>query len=61
MTGTVRIIERHAPEQYTHIECEHCKSLCHSHSGLGCDVPDAPWPCQDVRDAAMAAGLLDKP
>jgi hypothetical protein len=52
-------LDRHAPRRaydyeadVTH-QCEYCASLCHSHSGLGCDSPDAPWPCDDfLSDAA---------
>jgi hypothetical protein len=28
--------------------CDHCHDLCHSRSGLGCDSPDAPYPCETV-------------
>lgn len=30
--------------------CEHCASLCHSFSGMGCDEPtDGSWPCKTAR------------
>lgn len=34
--------------------CEYCADLCHSRSGLGCDDPDAPYPCDTVR---LLAGI----
>ena len=33
--------------------CAYCESLCHSHSGIMCDNPDAPWPCPTVRLLAL--------
>jgi hypothetical protein len=39
--------------------CEECESLCHSYSGLGCESPDAPWPCPEVaglRSVYMTTG-----
>lgn len=30
--------------------CEHCYSLCHSETGLGCEVDgDARYPCDTIR------------
>lgn len=32
------------------VQCDHCKGLCHSDSGLHCDEPyDAPWPCPTIQ------------
>lgn len=32
------------------VQCDRCRSLCHSGSGLHCDEPyDAPWPCDTVK------------
>lgn len=50
-----RVRALHAPVvawtgQLTYVaQCGHCASLCHSRSGLGCDSPDAPWPCDTIR------------
>lgn len=38
------------------LQCEHCAGLCHSYSGIGCDVPDAEYPCDTVRVIAEAYG-----
>lgn len=55
------ILDLHAPQPtgyvdgvYYHgeagqLQCEHCAEQCHSHSGVSCDMPDAPWPCPTVR------------
>jgi hypothetical protein len=31
--------------------------MCHSRSGLGCDDPEAPYPCPDILDVAAALGV----
>ena len=60
----LRRLERHAPRvepasRYRPeiVECEHCASLCHSRSGLGCETPDAPWPCDEIADLAASLGM----
>ncbi|MCW2768535.1 MAG: hypothetical protein JWO11_4494 [Nocardioides sp.] len=40
-------------------QCEHCASLCHSRSGLACESPDAPYPCETVRLVALPFGERD--
>lgn len=50
-----KIVERHKPVRSWSggaLQCEHCADLCHSRSGLGCEDPDAPYPCPDIRDLA---------
>lgn len=38
--------------------CDHCASLCHSRSGLGCDEPrDGAYPCEDIRTIAEQLGV----
>lgn len=52
------VLNLHAPRQYsdgTQLQCGHCADNCHSFSGLGCDSPDARWPCSTVR--AVTSGL----
>ena len=56
-----RILDLHAPEpsnyvdgQYvpgepTGFQCGYCAGLCHSTSGIMCNSPDAPYPCETVR------------
>jgi hypothetical protein len=65
-----RILELHEPipSQYVggryvgrpgDLQCSFCASLCHSSSGLRCEDPDAPWPCETVNLLAQAyAGQL---
>jgi hypothetical protein len=60
-----RILDLHSPQAtgyvdgvYMHgetgeLQCEHCAEQCHSRSGLGCEQPDAPWPCPTVRLVAQ--------
>jgi hypothetical protein len=40
---------RYVPGEPTGLQCGHCAELCHSRSGLGCDSPDAPYPCETVQ------------
>lgn len=40
-------------------QCGYCADLCHSRSGLGCDSPDAPYPCDTVR--LLAQPYADRP
>lgn len=60
-----RMLELHAPVasgsyiQPGPLQCEHCADQCHSRSGLGCDSPDAPWPCDTVR--LLALPYADRP
>lgn len=57
-----RILDLHAPVPTFHHDqpqCEYCASLCHSRSGLGCDSPDAPYPCDTVR--LLALPYADRP
>lgn len=44
------ILDLHAPyvNRQGDVQCGHCMELCHSRSGLGCDDPDAPYPCETV-------------
>lgn len=52
------VLERHVPSgSQRPVQCEFCAWLCHSRSGLGCDDPDAPYPCDEVRDLAAAYGI----
>lgn len=48
------VLERHAPvlDELDRLVCDGCEELCHSRSGLGCDSPDAPYPCAEVRSLA---------
>ena len=45
------IIDLHAPvaDGEGRLQCQHCSGLCHSRSGLSCDDPDAPFPCETIR------------
>jgi hypothetical protein len=56
-----RILELHAPfvDYQGRTICEHCANLCHSRSGLGCDDPDAPYPCDTVRLVALSLAERD--
>jgi len=66
-----QIIELHSPEPSHYVngrfifdepgtpQCEYCASLCHSRSGLSCDDPDAPYPCDTVR--LLALPYADRP
>ncbi len=51
-----RILELHAPcvDGRDRAVCEYCSSLCHSRTGLMCDDPDAPYPCDTLRLLAIA-------
>jgi hypothetical protein len=44
------ILDLHTPymNRKGDVQCDHCMQLCHSESGLGCDDPDAPYPCETV-------------
>lgn len=58
--GYRRVLTRHEPvDAYPSgaVKCEYCASLCHSLSGLQCDNPDAPWPCDDIRDLAYSLNI----
>ena len=49
-----RVRELHKPIQYDMdseiMICQECKSLCHSYSGLGCEIPtDAQYPCWTIK------------
>jgi hypothetical protein len=50
------ILDLHSPftHPYDGLVCDYCNSLCHSRSGLMCDSPDAPYPCDTVRLLASA-------
>jgi hypothetical protein len=53
-----RLLDLHEPYQALYgvakvPQCSHCSELCHSRSGLGCDNPDAPYPCPTVRLLAL--------
>lgn len=54
-----RILDLHEPRPSGSInrsgptQCGYCADLCHSRSGLGCDSPDAPYPCDTVRLLAL--------
>jgi hypothetical protein len=50
-----RILDLHAPstDHKSRAVCQHCSELCHSRSGLGCDDPDAPYPCPTVQLVAL--------
>jgi hypothetical protein len=43
-------------------QCGYCADLCHSRSGLGCDSPDAPWPCETAElleaDQPVGSGVV---
>lgn len=61
-----KILDLHAPSEYrifrggvaqVVLQCDHCASLCHSGSGLACDSPDAPYPCETVQIVAEAYGV----
>jgi hypothetical protein len=56
----LRRLERHAPSpqlHYDEVVCDYCYDLCHSRSGLMCDTPDAPWPCDEIKDLAASLGV----
>lgn len=37
------------------LQCDHCRDLCHSETGLGCEQPqDAAYPCSTVITVAAA-------
>jgi hypothetical protein len=64
-----KILDLHASSEYrinyggiprTVLQCEHCASLCHSGSGLSCDSPDAPYPCETVQIVAEAYGVEEQ-
>jgi hypothetical protein len=38
-------------------QCGYCANLCQSDSGLSCDRPDAPFPCDNVVILAEAYGI----
>jgi len=44
---------------YQKFQCRECASKCHSRSGLSCDQPDAPWPCEILR--ALAQPYASRP
>lgn len=51
------VVELHAPRQHDFseaLQCVHCADQCHSGSGLGCDSPDAPYPCDTIQVIARA-------
>jgi hypothetical protein len=63
------IIDLHEPREYvtylkhvTYWQCGYCADLCHSRSGLGCDSPDAPWPCETAElleaDQPVGSGVV---
>jgi hypothetical protein len=61
-----KILDLHEPSEYrirrggvteVVMQCDHCASLCHSGSGLSCDSPDAPYPCETVQIVAEAYGV----
>lgn len=58
-----KLLDLHAPfKSNWHrgvLQCDHCAELCHSRSGLGCDSPDAPYPCPTVR--LIALPYADRP
>lgn len=58
-----KMLDLHWPQnagyRMTEVQCGYCAGLCHSRSGLGCDSPDAPWPCDTVR--LVAAIYSDRP
>lgn len=61
----LQILELHAPRTQPGyrgtIQCEYCLSLCHSRSGLGCDMNgDAVWPCDTVRIITEAYGIEEE-
>lgn len=56
--GELEVLERHAPYPVSGgIGCDHCTRLCHSRSGLGCDSPDAPYPCDEIRSLTVRLGV----
>lgn len=56
-----RLLAGHEPcETYLGVrQCGACADMCHSETGIGCDYPDAPWPCDNVR--LLAAPYSDRP
>lgn len=58
MVQAVVDLHKRVPADYggDGFQCEHCVTLCHSHSGLMCDHPyDGAWPCATI--AAMATAI----
>lgn len=55
------ILDLHEPrvDYQRRLVCDYCDRLCHSRSGLGCEDPDAPFPCDTVKH--LAAIYADRP
>lgn len=55
------VLDLHQPRDsvWAPQQCGHCADLCHSSSGLGCDQPEAPWPCATVHAIQSALGDTD--
>lgn len=60
-----QIVELHVPEEpwsgAGRLQCAHCAGLCHSETGLGCEVEgDALFPCKTLLILAAGLGLKEE-